>query len=93
MPASWWLCVDKGLHMRDDGWQLVELTAVAYLPRPTCFHLINIYGVVGPAAVVVKLYVPSHTLDLDLTCETDMPRNVIALDALLVLRCMYPWSN
>lgn len=38
----------------------------SYLPRPSCFHLINIYGVIDPAAVVVKLDVPSHTLHLDL---------------------------
>lgn len=41
-------------------------TGLSYLPRPTCFHFVNIYGVIGPAAIVVKLDVPSHPLYLDL---------------------------
>lgn len=58
--------------MTTDEWKIIRgHSALSYLPRPTCFHLINIYGVVGPAAVVVKLDVPSHTLHLDLPCDTD----------------------
>lgn len=38
----------------------------SYLPRTSCFHLINIYSVVGPAAIVVKLDVASHSLYLHL---------------------------
>lgn len=38
----------------------------SYLPRTSCFHLINIYSVVGPAAIVVKLDVASHALYLHL---------------------------
>lgn len=38
----------------------------SYLPRPTCFHFIYVYGVIGPAAIVVKLDVPGHPLHLDL---------------------------
>ncbi len=76
MPAVL-LCSDKdqgfrsGLDLAVDGWELIEVAAPTYLPRPTCFHLINIYGVVGPAAVVVKLDVPGHTLHLDLPRQTD----------------------
>lgn len=38
----------------------------SYLPRTSRFHLINIYSVVGPAAIVVKLDVASHALYLHL---------------------------
>lgn len=43
----------------------MEVVIQTYLPRPTCFHLINVYGVVGPAAVVVKLDISRHPLHLD----------------------------
>lgn len=72
------LCFDKeqrffgiGLDVTVDGSVLTKVTAPSYLPRSTCFHLINVDGVVGPAAVVVKLDVPSHTLHLDLPRGTD----------------------
>lgn len=67
-----WSCLDLTL----DGWELIEVTAPSYLPRPTCFHLIYIYGVVGPAAVVVKLDVPGHSLHLDLPWGTDRHRGM-----------------
>lgn len=72
------LCFDKEQHFRKDldvtvdGFVLIKVTTLSYLPRSTCFHLINIDGVVGPAAVVVKLDVPSHTLHLDLPRGTDI---------------------
>ena len=54
-----------------DGMELIEVSVSTYLPRPTCFHLINIYGEVGPAAVVVKLDLPSHAIHLNLPRGTD----------------------
>lgn len=81
-----------------DGWELIEVTAPSYLPRPTCFHLINIYGVVGPSAVVVKLDVSGHTVHLDLPRVTDRQTHTgecvitITLHIWLIIRCSYPWS-
>lgn len=62
------------LDLTVDGWELTEVTLLTYLPWPTCFHLIHIYGVVGPAAVVVELDVAGHTLHLDLARVTDRQR-------------------
>lgn len=49
-----------------DGWELIQVDTSSYLPRTSYFHLINIYSVVGPAAIVVKLNVPSHAPHLHL---------------------------
>lgn len=49
-----------------EGWELIQVDTSSYLPRTSYFHLINIYSVVGPAAIVVKLNVPSHALHLHL---------------------------
>lgn len=50
-----------------NGW----VSTLPYLSRPTYFHLVHIDGVVGPAAVVVKLDISGHALHLDLPGRTD----------------------
>lgn len=38
----------------------------SYLLWPILFHFMYLYCVIGPAAIVVKLDIPSHPLQLDL---------------------------
>lgn len=70
-PCAIPLYTDLCTHFREhsqcgDSWISEASDSFTYLPRPTCFHLIHVNGIVWSSTEAVKLDISSHTLNLDL---------------------------